>query len=125
MKSFNQFIGESEGDWANWRLGNILSDEQCQFIEEHVGENPEFISNQDQPEDFKILDSITTNHKETVKGRWSWISRYSPIDGLNIIFIQESGQEEDFFFAINKSDFERLQHDGLDSWKIEGLFNDF
>ncbi len=50
MKSFNEFIGESQEDWGNWPVD--LPEEHYQYIEEKLGEKPVFISSMKQPDNY-------------------------------------------------------------------------
>ncbi len=126
MKSFKQFIGESEGDWADWQLGNILSDKQCLIIEEALGTNPEFIIDTNSDE-FKMLDSLTTSdtRKESTLGKWSNLTRYSPAPGLDIFFIQDYSESGKFYFALKPGDMEKIMRRGLADWRIEDIFREF
>lgn len=127
MKSFQEFINESEEDWKNWDAIESLSYQQCQFIEDTLGENPVFINNHDNIDDFSILRNVIagTEIVDRVDGIGSMINRYEVVPEFNIILIRPTNPTR--WFAVRKKDLANLKlADGdLDQWTILNLFNDF
>lgn len=131
MKSFNEFIGESRRDLsANTYAGHILSDEQCQYIEDILGNEIDFINNQENPEEYSMFYQLTegTLLISRALGDGSIINRYEIIPGLDILYMRPSNpMDSDRWIIIKESDRIVLnQSDGnLNDWKIASLFNDF
>lgn len=130
MKSFNEFIGESKEDWENWPLA--LPDRQYQYIEDHLGKTPVFISSIKQSDSFNMLDEIIATNPihqdyliDAVHGIWSRITRFEPVDGLTILLIRPLSKEFQLYFALRAEDFQKLREGGLDHWKMDNLFGDF
>jgi len=139
MKGFNEFIGESRRDWLQhntaqnlMEIVNILSDEQCQYIEDILGTEIEFINNQKNPEEYRMFDQLIekTLLVSRAPGKWLIIDRYEVLPGLDILYIRPSNPfymvsdrcfiiKESVRIALNKSD------GNLDDWKIDNLFGDF
>lgn len=129
MKSFNEFIGESKGDWENWPV--YLPTNHYQLIEDRLGENPVFISSMMQSKDFRMIDElidISTRQdyiSDKVDGMWSRVSTFEPVDGLTILMILPLSKSFELYFALREEDFQLLRAGGLDQWKINNLFGDF
>jgi hypothetical protein len=129
MKSFNQFIGESKENWPNWRVLDSLSREQCKFIEEWTGPNPQFIFSGDNWDDFELIDNLTNSRsrRETLTGgRKCWVTRYEPFPGLSVIFIEHKvSPESEYAFVIGRDELEHIKENGEDDWMVKSLFKDF
>jgi hypothetical protein len=131
MKSFNEFIGESRRDWLeNTYAGYILSEEQCQYIEDILGSEIDFINNQENPEEYSMFYQLTEGTLLISRdlGDGSIINRYEIITGLDILYMRPSNpMDSDRWIIIKESDRIVLnQSNGnLDDWKIESLFSDF
>jgi hypothetical protein len=131
MKGFNEFIGESGRDWLQHIAAqNILSDEQCQYIEDILGTEIDFINNQEDPEEYRMFDQLIekTLLVSRALGEGSIINRYEVIPGLDILYMRPNNPmdldrwviiKESVRIALNKSD------GNLDDWKIDNLFRDF
>jgi len=126
MKGFNQFIGEGVDDWSEWPIMNILSDKQCQIIEDTLGKNPEFIVDRTSS-DFGLIDRLTSteSQQESINGRWSDVTRYTPAPGLDIFWIQGNDGDTEVYFALKQGDLAKLQNGDTTDWYIESLFSDF
>ena len=126
MKGFNQFIREGVDDWSEWPIMNILSDKQCQLIEDTLGKNPEFIIDRTSS-NFGLVDRLTSteSRQESIHDRWSVVTRYTPAPGLNIFWIQGTDGDYGVYFALKQGDLDRLQNGDTTDWYIESLFSDF
>lgn len=127
MKSFQEFINEREEDWKNWDVIKSLSYQQCQFIEDTLGENPVFINNHDNHDDFSILRNVIagTEIVDRVDGIGSMINLYEVVPEFNIILIRPTNPTR--WFAVRKKDLANLKlADGdLDQLTILTLFGEF